>query len=465
MGRTSKIVTGGLLVCALVAISIPVGKEVVPGLFPQDQSSTVTTPAAQLPPAALSQVASVSELSPDAPLPDAAALSDQLKEALKYDGAGTVSVYVSDVLTGEELFSADGWTARTPASNQKLLTAGAALATLGPQTRFTTRAVTGSQPNQIVLQAGGDVMLGRDDSKPNEIMGHAGIATLAKKTAESLAGAPGPYTLAIDDTMFTGSTLNPYWPTEDVAAGEIAPIYPMALFGARYVAGELTGPRPHDAPVEVAEAFAVALERAGVETIGIITRSKTPEGATELGSVQSATVDEQTQYMMQWSDNYVAEVLGRMVARKLGEPVTNEGAVYAVRKSVRNLGLPMDTIWTVDNSGLSVSNRVSPAQLVQYLNILLKNPASSAGQELKGLPIAGLTGSLSDRYIEPPSWEAAGVVRAKTGTLNLVTALSGYVVNSDGRLLSFAMIGNGLTDGPAPLRTVFDNAATVLAKS
>ncbi len=465
MGRTSKIVTGGLLVCALAAISIPVGKEVVPGLFPLDPATAATIPAAQLLPTELSQVASVSALNPEAPIPDAAALSDQLGQALNYQGAGTVSVYVADALTGEELYTQDGWTARTPASNQKLLTAGAALAALGPQSRFTTRAMTGNSPHQIVLQAGGDVMLGRDDSKVDSVMGHAGIATLAKKTAESLADAPGPYTLTIDDSMFQGPTLNSNWATEDVLAGEIAPIYPMALFGARYVSGELTGPRPHDAPVEVAEAFAIALERAGVETEGIITRSTTPEGATELGAVQSATVDEQVQYMMQWSDNYVAEVLGRMVARKLGDPVTNDGAVAAVRKSVRNLGLPMDTIWTVDNSGLSLSNRISPAQLVEYLNILLKNPASSAGQELKGLPIAGLTGSLSDRYIQPPSWEAAGLVRAKTGTLNQVTALSGYVVNTDGRLLSFAMIGNGLTDGPGPLRTVFDNAATVLARS
>src|SRR6185312_10822654 len=130
MGRTSKIVTGGLLVCALVAISIPVGREVVPGLFPQDPSTAVTTPAAQLPPTKLSQVASVSALNPEAPLPDSAALSDQLKQALKYDGAGTVSVYVSDALSGKELYSQDGWTARIPASNQKLLTAGAALAAL-----------------------------------------------------------------------------------------------------------------------------------------------------------------------------------------------------------------------------------------------------------------------------------------------------------------------------------------------
>jgi serine-type D-Ala-D-Ala carboxypeptidase/endopeptidase (penicillin-binding protein 4) len=77
--------------------------------------------------------------------------------------------------------------------------------------------------------------------------------------------------------------------------------------------------------------------------------------------------------------------------------------------------------------------------------------------------VAGLTGTLGDRYVDGSSAEGAGLVRAKTGTLNSVIALSGYVVDADGRLLVFSFIGNGLTPGAAGNRLALDASATVLA--
>ena len=68
---------------------------------------------------------------------------------------------------------------------------------------------------------------------------------------------------------------------------------------------------------------------------------------------------------------------------------------------------------------------------------------------LAGFPVAGLTGTLGDRYMDAATARGAGLVRAKTGTLNTVIALSGYVVDADGRLLVFSFIGNGLTPGAA----------------
>ncbi|MGO2542621.1 MAG: D-alanyl-D-alanine carboxypeptidase/D-alanyl-D-alanine endopeptidase, partial [Specibacter sp.] len=284
----------------------------------------------------------------------------------------------------------------------------------------------------------------------------------------------------------------------DVDAGEIAPIYPMALYAGRFAPEVLTGPRPQDSAVAVAEAFAQALEDAGVATTGAITRGKAPAaggdaaggadasqtGAAQsgtaqsgsvqpgsvqpgavLGSVESATVAEQTQYMLSESDNYVAEVLGRMVAVKMGKAASNSGAVAAVRQVAGELGMPMDSIATTDNSGLAAGNLISPQQLVKMLSLMLADPAADIGQALPGLPVAGLTGSLEHRFVTAPALDGAGLVRAKTGSLNLVTSLSGYVVNSEGRLLVFSILGNGLTGGAIAARPVLDAAAGVLALS
>jgi D-alanyl-D-alanine carboxypeptidase/D-alanyl-D-alanine-endopeptidase (penicillin-binding protein 4) len=82
---------------------------------------------------------------------------------------------------------------------------------------------------------------------------------------------------------------------------------------------------------------------------------------------------------------------------------------------------------------------------------------------LDGFPVAGLTGTLDARYEGAATSRGAGLVRAKTGTLNTVIALSGYVVDADGRLLVFSFIGNGLAPGAAGNRDAVDRAAAALA--
>ncbi len=67
-------------------------------------------------------------------------------------------------------------------------------------------------------------------------------------------------------------------------------------------------------------------------------------------------------------------------------------------------------------------------------------------------PVAGLTGTLNDRYGEAGTSEGAGLVRAKTGTLNTVIALSGYVVDTDGRLLVFSFIATAWIREPRATR-------------
>ncbi|MEO6529366.1 MAG: D-alanyl-D-alanine carboxypeptidase/D-alanyl-D-alanine-endopeptidase [Specibacter sp.] len=476
MGRTSKVVTSGLLICALAAVSVPVGFHLVPAFLPKDPAAVAVVPAAQLPPTAISDVTGVAPLNDAAPLPDAAKLATDLTTALAFDGEGTFSMYVTDAATGKELFSRDGQAARVPASNLKLLTAGAALRTLGTDTRFSTQAVAGAGANELVLLAGGDAMLGAGDSAADAVMGHAGIATLAKKTAAALAagGVTGPVTLSIDDSLFTGPALNPKWADGDVDAGEIAPIFPMALNAGRLAPEVLSGPRPQDSAVAVAQAFAAALEDAGIATTGTLSRSKAPAAAgaapagapgTVLASVESATVAQQIQYMLAESDNYVAEVVGRMVAVKLGQEASNAGAVAAVRQVVAGLGLPLDGVVTTDNSGLATGNLISSAKLTQLLALMLADPASDIGQALPGLPIAGLSGSLEHRFVKAPQLDGAGLVRAKTGSLNVVTALTGYVINAQGRLLAFCILGNGLSGGAAAARPTVDAAAAVVAQS
>ncbi|MHA7223813.1 D-alanyl-D-alanine carboxypeptidase/D-alanyl-D-alanine endopeptidase [Arthrobacter sp. RHLT1-20] len=472
----------------VVALAVPAGVAIAPAFLGPDRSAEAarSAPPWQRAPGALTShtgtnAAGIRPLRDAAPVPEPASLAAQLNETLKTDGAGTFSGVVQDAATGKILFDRSGDEARVPASNMKLLAATSALRTLGPDRRFSTRVVAGAAPGTVVLTGGGDVLLAAGESAPGEILGHAGLATLAQSTARALQndGVTGTVTVQLDDSLFTGPSLNPAWSPEDVAAGETAPLFPLALNSARYDPAKTTGPRPQDAALAAAEAFAARLSAAaaaagltvasGVARIpartdeaGLPDASAGPAAARVLAEVQSATVGQQVDLMLRTSDNYLTEVVGRMAALASGKQASNDGAVAAVLQQLEELGIPAETLRAADVSGLAPANRVSARQLSEVVRAVTSGTDTRLRTALAGFPVAGLTGTLGDRYTDVSTARGAGLVRAKTGTLNTVIALSGYVVDADGRLLVFSFIGNGLTPGTAN-KTALDRTASVLA--
>ncbi len=82
---------------------------------------------------------------------------------------------------------------------------------------------------------------------------------------------------------------------------------------------------------------------------------------------------------------------------------------------------------------------------------------------LAGLPVAGYSGTLEQRYLRATNGgSAAGAVRAKTGTLHNVNALAGVAVDADGRLLAFALVANG-TKNAAQAEAGLDRLAAAIA--
>lgn len=490
-GRLRGILAPLLQTVLVVALALPAGIAIAPAFLGPDQprGASASTPAWQQIPATLSGPGSdadgIRPLSDAAPIPAGAALAAQLNETLKPAGAGTFTGIVQDAATGEVLFERGADEARVPASNMKLLTAGAALRVLGPDRRFSTRVVAGPTPGSVVLTGGGDVLLGAGESAPGAVLGRAGLATLAEATVHALKanGASGAVSVLLDDSLFSGPSLSQAWSPEDVAAGETAPLFPLALNSARFDPAKTTGTRPQDAAMTAAEAFAARLTSAaaaaGLSVTPGVTRvqpgdapDSEPGKATEhgkgsapakvLAEVQSATLGQQVDLMLQTSDNYLAEVLGRMTALGDGRAGSGEDAIAAVLQQVRGMGVPTDALRAADVSGLALANRVSARQLTDVVRAMTSGTDTRLRAALSGFPVAGLTGTLGGRYVEGASAAGAGLVRAKTGTLNTVIALSGYVVDADGRLLVFSFVGNGLTPGAAN-KAALDRSAAVLA--
>jgi D-alanyl-D-alanine carboxypeptidase/D-alanyl-D-alanine-endopeptidase (penicillin-binding protein 4) len=164
----------------------------------------------------------------------------------------------------------------------------------------------------------------------------------------------------------------------------------------------------------------------------------------------------------------VAEALARQVAIAKGQPATFAGAAAAMaavlREVLTGLGARPEGFALRDGSGLSRLDRVQPAALTRVIAAVAGDGREQLFPVLSGLPVAGFDGTLEKRYRKGPGLPAAGVVRAKTGTLNGVSALAGLVRTRDGRLLAFDLTAESVPLGwTLRSQVALDRLAAVLA--
>ncbi|MCC3281693.1 D-alanyl-D-alanine carboxypeptidase/D-alanyl-D-alanine endopeptidase [Arthrobacter caoxuetaonis] len=464
--------SGLALALAFAVLLVPLAVYAGPPLLRELDGSAVerqsVTPSYQRPPAALTKNSFVSPLDPAAPVPDPAVLAGLLDAELALEGAGSFSAVVTDALTGRVLYERNPAVAGMPASTLKVLTAAAVASALDPGSRFETTvhaAPAAAGETVVVLRGGGDVLLGTGESADDAVVGRAGLATLAQSAAKALGSNAGTVRVQVDDSFFTGPALSSAWNEADIDAGEIAPVYPLAVNSAWTDESRQGGPRTGDAAMAAAEAFRNALaqagEKAGFSVADGVERGTVAAGARRLAVVESATVSDQIQQMLMVSDNYLAEALARSAAAATGHEPSFEGALDTVADQASALGIDTAGMVLADVSGLAAENALTARQLTDAVRLVLTSSDEGLRAVARGLPVAGLSGTLERRYDDGGA--AAGLVRAKTGTLFAVTALNGYVTDADGRLLAFALVARGLDGNTLEAREAVDAAAAVLA--
>lgn len=437
--------------------------DLVPGLVTLDP---VPAPAAPFPTApgavdAPQVSAAVDQLDPAAPVP-AAAQVRALADALVADPRmGTsVGVVVADVLTGEVLADVDGARARIPASTAKLITGLAAITALGPDRTLPTTVVQAGA-GRVALVGGGDMMLSAGAGDPEAVNGRAGLVDLAAQTARSLrlAGTT-EVSLQVDDTLFSGPALSPGWRPSDVNAGYVAAVAALGVNVAKTREAPYP-PRFPDPALHTAQTFAALLAEQGITVTGSPSRGAAPEGAVELGRVESAPVGDVARYAMQVSENTITEVLGRLVAIERGLPGSFEGATTAVLAELGRQGLDVVGARLADCSGLADGSALPTALLADLLLLAAQPGNVELLPVVVDLPVAGWQGTLADRFLEGP---AEGLVRAKTGSLPGVTSLAGTVQTAEGRLLVFAVLADATpAGGQLPPRAAIDAFVQQLA--
>jgi len=336
---------------------------------------------------------------------------------------------VLDLQTGGTLFAHNPRLALRPASNEKLATTYAALSALGPSFRIETDVLGEGQQSGTTWQ-GNLVLKGYGDPG----LSAAQVGKLARQVAADGITHVSGRILGDEswfDTRRTGLGWKPQFYLHESPALS-------ALIVNRGWTGRYETAQP---ALMAAQLLRRDLRRAGVTVHGGAATGAASAQAAPLAEVQSAPLASLVRHMDVYSDNFYAEMLLKEVGAVQGTGGSAVAGLAVERRLLSAAGVPLGAVRMVDGSGLSLLDRWTPLGL----GTLLRTMWLDTGLRpylLAALPIAGETGTLEHRMRRAP---AHGLVRAKTGTTDNASSLSGFV----GDRYVFSILENG-----SPVRTL-----------
>jgi D-alanyl-D-alanine carboxypeptidase/D-alanyl-D-alanine-endopeptidase (penicillin-binding protein 4) len=424
-----------------------------------------------------------------------------------------IGAAVIDLETGNLIGDLDAHRPRNPASNAKILTAAAVLDRFGPDHRFTTGVygkIEGGVCGALALRGDGDPSLETDElwqlasalydqglrrvdaiyvdqsrfdgqfvppafeqQQDEWAPFRAPVSAVAlERNAVTLHVAPSrkgtPATIWFDPPGFVevrGSI-----ETREAEAGNGTRLT-LTPSGGRLVAdvggyiGEGTprvrvGKRVDDPRVFAGYALSALLRRMGVEVRGAVALGG-EQVRSRLAYVESMPISVLVHELGKNSDNFYAEMLlknlGGLVSG--GPARTEDGAKDAVAY-LGEVGAKDPGTRVSNGSGLFDANRLSPWSLARVLQHAYESP-KIAPEFVSELAVGGVDGTLKSRFKKRARERA---VRAKSGTLDRVIALSGYILAPGGRRpLAFSFIAEGVAGKHAEVRDQLDRAVEALA--
>ena len=428
-----------------------------------------------------------------------------------------VGVEVQSLDDGQMVFSRNADDLLNPASNTKLVTAAAALLRLGPEYRFSTdylgdHAIRAGRIGTLFVKGRGDpsVTTERLDGLVADLW-HRGLRSVGD--------------IVLDDSFFDREEFGPGWEQETSDKAWAAGVGALSLNHnsvAIYITpAERTGGRarievdpdardyfvieprvvtirangrrklrPHavidgertrivvegripkgaetvvmfkrvgDPSFYYGHTLKMLLKARGIRVSGRVRRGSAPESAVLIQSYDSPELAEVVRDMNKVSSNFIAEMLIKTLGAELkGTPGTWPKGIEVTEDLLAELGVPRGTYVLRNGSGLNDTNRFTPRQMATLLQAVWKRfPVAS--EYVSSLGIAARDGTMRLRM---EGTDAAGRLRAKTGTLERVTALSGYVQSLGGERFVFSVMVNDWNGKSGPVISSIDRLGVMLA--
>lgn len=426
----------------------------------------------------------------------------------------SVAVQVVDLSTGEEVWAHDADVALNPASTTKILTAATALRRLGPAHTFRTIVYADDVPD---AKGAIDVLYVKGTGDPTMVVEKlwkiardlelAGITEIKKGIVldESYFGPdhmlpgwgkqrdidrgpsyfPALSALSLNFNTIalavrpgaTGKAANVQAETETGDYIEVTSKVKTGSAGSRrrieiervvkdgggmefVISGSVPSNdslrkyyRTVDDPTAYfGHALRALLVERGVVVADSLTTAEVPKSAEYLTELRSPPLTSILMDMNKFSSNFMAEQVLRTVGAEMQGKGTTEAGLREVKSYLASIGVA-DGYEIFNGSGLAREGKLPPSALTSVLLDMAGDPR--VGSEFKSsLAIAGVDGTLRRRLRDAP-----GRLRGKTGTLDGVHGLTGYVESADGKLYAFAFLANGFRGGSATVKQVHDDFA------
>ncbi len=435
---------------------------------------------------------------------------------------GKVGFQVVDLRTGEEVFAYGADAALNPASTMKVVTSAAALKMLGPSYRFTTDVYTdgkvdasGTLKGNLYIEGHGDptmvveklwklvgdlkaegieridgsVIFDEDFHAPEYLLpgwdkaedlerGPSYFATLSAlslnfNTATVLVGPgaevgqparvrletpAGDAVTVVNDVKTVASSGRRSLVMDRVAKADgsteftVKGTVPLLGDHERYYRTVA------DPTAQYMGAFQELLKQHDIGVTGRFRRGDTPSDARRILQVRSTSLATILMDMNKLSNNFIAEQVLRTLGAEVKEQGTTEAGIEVVREYLATLGIGDDEVTLVNGSGLSREAVLRPSVLTAILVDMARDP--QVGQEFAStLAIAGYDGTLWSRLRDE-----AGRLRGKTGTIDGVHCLAGYVEDGAGERYAFAFMVNDHGGRVSSVKGLHDSFARTMFK-
>lgn len=328
------------------------------------------------------------------------------------------ALMVYDLTSDSLLYAVNEKQTLRPASTMKLLTAITALDKLGGSYQFKTYLKhTGEVIDSTHTLNGNVYVVGGMDPRFNRDDLIAFVESLKKLGVDTIAG-----NLCADRSFKDKDLLGEGWCWDDD--------------------NPVLSPLVYSRKDQLMEKLLSELNEHGVVLKGEIVDEIAPLVSNNICS-RAHSIDQILSRMMKESDNLYAESMYYHLASLRSKPARAAGAKVQQQNLMRKMGLDPSLYRLADGSGLSLYNYVTAELEVAFLRYAYEN--STIYNHLSPtLPLAGYDGTLSKRL---KGTKAAGNVRAKTGTLTCVSSLAGYAKASNGHILAFCILNQGVLRG------------------
>lgn len=405
-----------------------------------------------------------------APAPDRSPLGalrhsiDSLVDDPKFSNA-MIGLLVVNPRTGDTLYSRNAGKLFMPASNQKLLTSSVALTELGPDYRY--RTVIGTHGTMRDTTLNGDLLvIGRGDpTLSDRVYGSAmkQMGVIADSIqARGILHVTGALRQA--GNAFPDSIYGYGWEWDDISGESGAPVDELEFNeGMVQRASKING---RDTVISVATRTPAyvylsylysALSQRGVKIDKLVDLSvdtlTTP--VDTVYEFDSPPLSEILKYFLKPSQNQIGEALLKTLGLERKGLGTADSGAQVVSEQLRKWGADSTGFVVYDGSGLSRHDLVSPETIVKIL-VAMQNDTVF----YNALPIAGVDGTIRSRMKGTP---AENNLHAKTGTIEFVRSLSGYVNDADGDRLVFSFLSNHFTTPVSEITRVQDAVGALLA--